>query len=209
MVSRRVAISLLAVLVLLAGVSDSIGQEQQRRRGRGRALPGKEPPHPPAVGEKAPDLRLKNLDGDEVDLGQLTERHSVVLLVLRGWPGYQCPICSRQVGEFLQKDKEFAAAGAEVVVVYPGPADLLEEHAKEFQGQRPFPEHFHYLTDPDYAFTNKWGLRWEAERETAYPSTIIIGKDKTIKFAMTSTTHGDRASAASVLKELATLNESP
>jgi peroxiredoxin len=208
MVSRRIAISLFAVLVLLAGVLDLSGQEQQRRRGRGQAMPGKELPHPPAVGEKAPELKLKNLEGDEVNLAKLTEGRSVVLLVLRGWPGYQCPICSRQVGEFLQKDKEFAAAGAEVVMIYPGPVDLLEKHAKEFQGQRLFPEHFHYVTDPDYVFTNKWGLRWETERETAYPSTFIIGRDRTIKFSMTSTTHGDRASTATVLKELTELNDS-
>ena len=46
---------------------------------------------------------------------------------------------------------------------------------------------------------------WEAERETSYPSTIIIGKDRKIAYLMTSTTHGGRAGVATVLDELAKL----
>lgn len=194
-------------IIFVVGAIEVTAQEQQRRGGRRQALPGEQPPHPPAVGDKAPEVELKNLKGDPISLKKLMEEQTVVLLVLRGWPGYQCPICSRQVGEFLQKEKEFARLGVQLVMIYPGPADLLAEHAEEFQGERLFPDHFHYLMDPDYVFTNAWGLRWEAERETAYPSTFIIGKDGKVKFGVTSTTHGDRASASSVLKELAKLAE--
>jgi hypothetical protein len=81
----------------------------------------------------------------------------------------------------------------------------LADHATEFQGKLEFPDHFQYLLDPDYEFTNAWGLRWEAERETAYPSAFIVGRDRKIKFGVTSTTHGERASAAAMLKELAKL----
>jgi peroxiredoxin len=168
---------------------------------------GKEPPHPPKVGEAAPDFELADLDGKAVSLKKLAAEKPVVLVVLRGWPGYQCPLCSRQVGEFLAKKAELDKHGAAVVLVYPGPADSLADHAKEFeeQGKWDLPANFHYVTDPDYKFTNAWGLRWEATRETAYPSTFVIGKDQKIKFAKTSTTHGDRAAAATVLEELAKL----
>ena len=102
----------------------------------------------------------------------------------------------------MNKQAEFEKAGASLVMIYPGPADLLADHAKEFQGAKEFPKHFHYVIDPDYAFTNAWGLRWEAPRETAYPSTFVVGKDLKVKFGMTSTSHGGRARAADVLKEL-------
>jgi peroxiredoxin len=190
------------LLVLAIGLVAVIANGQENRVKRSQALPGKEPPHPPAVGQSAPDFQLKNLKNELVSLKTLNAEHNVVLLVLRGWPGYQCPICSRQVGEFLARKDEFKKVGAEVIMIYPGPADLLAEHAKEFQGDRLFTGNYHYLIDPDYKFTNAWGLRWEAERETAYPSTFVIGKDGKIKFGMTSTTHGDRASAAKVLEEL-------
>ena len=107
----------------------------------------------------------------------------------------------------MAKKAELEKAGAHVLMVYPGPADKLGEHAKEFamQGKWEFPSNFHYVTDPDYKFTNDWGLRWEAERETAYPSTIIIGKDRKVAYLMTSTSHGGRAGVAAVLDELAKL----
>jgi peroxiredoxin len=194
-----VAATLLSLLV--AGTVNA----QDAKVKRGRAEPGKDPPHPPLVGSEAPELELLDLKGDAVSLRKLTGTGPVVLLVLRGWPGYQCPICSRQVGEFLGKAADFEKQGAQLVMVYPGPADLLKEHAAEFQGARQFPKHFHFVTDPDYKFTRAWGLRWEAPRETAYPSTFVIGKDHKIKYGVTSTTHGDRAGATVVLAELAKL----
>ncbi|MDZ4847819.1 MAG: peroxiredoxin family protein [Pirellulaceae bacterium] len=193
--------SMIAVVLVGALVADA----QEGKKNRGQAIAGKEPPHPPAVGAMAPNFELKNLKGDTVSLKKLTAEHTVVVLVLRGWPGYQCPICTRQVGEFISKKDEFNKSGVELVLIYPGPADLLAEHAKEFQANLVLPANYHYVTDPDYKFTNAWGLRWEAERETAYPSTFIVGKDGKIKFGVTSTTHGDRSSAAKVLEELAHL----
>ena len=58
------------------------------------------------------------------------------------------------------------------------------------------------VTDPDYAFINSYGLRWDEKNETAYPSTFVIGKDKIVRFAKISKTHGDRAKTADVLNAL-------
>lgn len=201
----RVVAGLCLPFVMLAGIA-SLGQAQERQGGRrSQAPPGREAPHPPAVGEAAPGLELKNLQDELVTLKSLTEKGPVVLLVLRGWPGYQCPICNRQVGEFLGKRADFERAGASVVMVYPGPADHLADHAQEFRGDKVFPATFQFVTDPDYAFTTAWGLRWEALRETAYPSTFVIGRDGKVKFGQTSTSHGGRVSATQVLEELAKL----
>src|SRR5690242_3839968 len=43
----------------------------------------------PQVGEAAPNFTLNTLEDKLVDLKQLTAKKSVVLVVLRGWPGYQ------------------------------------------------------------------------------------------------------------------------
>src|SRR5271170_3266599 len=74
---------------------------------------------PPKVGDKAPDFSLKSLDGQTVQLSKLTANGKVVLVLLRGWPGYQCPICDRQVHDFSSKKDDFAAAKARLVFVYP------------------------------------------------------------------------------------------
>jgi peroxiredoxin len=156
---------------------------------------------PPSLGDSAPDFALKNLKGDEVKLSDLTKQGPVVLLVLRGYPGYQCPLCSIQVGDFIGKAKSFSSAGANVVMIYPGPADNLSEYAKEFMGKRSLPEGYELLVDPDFTFTNAYNLRWDAPQETAYPSTFLIDKEGTIRFTKISKSHGDRTQAKDVLDE--------
>lgn len=159
---------------------------------------------PPEVGTAAPDFELESLRGGAVKLSELTAKGPVVLLVLRGYPGYQCPICNRQMGGFIGQHEQFAELGARVLLVYPGPSDKLKERAEEFVGDSVLPENFDLLIDPDYAFTNAYHLRWDAPSETAYPSTFVIakGEDRTIGFAHVSHTHGGRTKAADVIKEV-------
>lgn len=163
---------------------------------------------PPAVGEKAPDFTLKALDGKTVHFAELTGKGTVVLVVLRGWPGYQCPICDRQVHDFINSAGGFAGAKAQLLFVYPGPADDLKAHAEEFKRWkgRQWPGEFLYVLDPDYAMVNAYHLRWDAPHETAYPSTFVVDRSGTIRFAKISHSHGDRSRAADVLAELKTLS---
>lgn len=121
----------------------------------------------PKVGDSAKDFELAAVGGEKVKLSKLTETGPVVLVVLRGYPGYQCPLCTQQVAQFFGKADAFKAAGARVVFVYPGPANDLEKRAKEFLGDKRMPDGFYLLTDPDYSFTNAYGLRWNAPAETA------------------------------------------
>jgi peroxiredoxin len=156
----------------------------------------------PKVGDEAKDFELLALGGEKVKLSKLTESGPVVLVVLRGYPGYQCPICTKQFAEFRGKADELKTTGAHVVFVYPGPADKLKEHAGEFVKGKDYPAHFHFLLDPDYAFTTAYGLRWDAKNETAYPSTFVIDGKRKVTFAKVSTTHGDRAKVGDLLTKL-------
>ena len=65
----------------------------------------------PAVGERAPDFALSTVEGKRVRLSEITAKSPVVLIVLRGYPGYQCPYCNVQVRDFLKKSQSFAEAG--------------------------------------------------------------------------------------------------
>jgi peroxiredoxin len=156
----------------------------------------------PAVGEKAPGFALRTLGGETVRLEAELARGPAVLVVLRGFPGYQCPLCTRQVNEFAGKAREFAAKGARVIFVYPGPAPELEKRAGEFLANKDWPANFVFLVDPDYTFTNAYGLRWAAPKETAYPSTFVIGRDGTVRWSKVSKTHGGRSTAAEVVAQL-------
>jgi len=153
----------------------------------------------PQMGDSAPDFTLNTVDGQAVHLSELTAKSDVVLVVLRGWPGYQCPLCTAQAHDFVQAADKFKAAGVKVVMVYPGPADDLTKHASDFLQDKNWPKDFVLLLDPDYSFTDSYGLRWNKKNETAYPSTFIIGNDGKETFVHVSHQHGDRVKAETVL----------
>lgn len=156
----------------------------------------------PTVGEKAPDFTLVSLNGEQVKLSERTANSQVVLVVLRGYPGYQCPYCNLQAQDFIKNAAAFSQAGAHIILVYPGPGEKLDDRAKEFLKDKQLPEHFDLLLDPDYNFTNLYGLRWDAPQETAYPSTFLIDQNGTVFFAKVSKSHGGRTKAAELLEEL-------
>ncbi|MDE3067034.1 MAG: redoxin family protein [Verrucomicrobiota bacterium] len=136
---------------------------------------------------------------------QLVTNRPVVLVVLRGRPGYQCPICTRQVHDFVTHADEFAAQNAQVLMVYPGPAENLKARAQEFLQNKQWPKDFLFVIDLDYKFTTGYGLRWDAKNETACPSTFSIDTKGKVRFAHVSKSHGDRVGATAALDALQTL----
>ena len=157
---------------------------------------------PPAVGDSVPDFSLKDLGGKNVKLSEQYAKGPVVLVVLRGYPGYQCPFCSQQVGNLLKSAKEFERSGAQVVMVYPGPANGLDARAREFAMDKQFPANFSLLVDPDLKVTDAYHLRWNAPNETAYPSSFVIDRGGKVLYAKVSKVHGDRAATKDLLGAL-------
>jgi peroxiredoxin len=158
----------------------------------------------PKIGQQAPDFQLRTPLGELVQLSNRIGDSTVVLVVLRGYPGYQCPYCQKQVHDFIEHAAEFARKNASVILVYPGPPASLDQHAKEFLGQQPsLPANVVLVTDPDYALTNRYDLRWDAPGETAYPSTFILDRHGSITFEKISKEHGDRTTASDILPRIA------
>ena len=157
----------------------------------------------PAVGAKVPDFTLSTPTGKSVALSTEQKGHALVLVILRGFPGYQCPYCVKQVHDFVDHASDFKAKNARVLLVYPGPPADLDQHAKEFlEKQAELPSNIVLVTDPDYKVTNLYGLRWDAPHETAYPSTFVLDGKGTVVFEKISHTHGDRLSAQDALDHL-------
>jgi peroxiredoxin len=154
------------------------------------------------VGDKALNFSLNTVQGQPVELDKMYKSRPVVLVVLRGWPGYQCPICTQQVGGLVADAGKFAELGAAVLMVYPGPSEQLQEHAREFSEDFEFADNFYFVLDPDYTMINLYGLRWDAPNETAFPSTFVIDKKGKIVFSKVSSTHGDRAINGEIFKVL-------
>ena len=157
----------------------------------------------PPTGAKAPDFTLATPTGSSVSLSAETAKGTTVLVLLRGYPGYQCPYCVKQVHDFVAHSSEFAAKKTNVLLVYPGPAADLDQKAKEFLAkQADLPANITLVVDPDYRMTNLYGLRWDAPHETAYPSTFVLNRGGVVTFEKISHSHGDRTTAEDVLGEL-------
>lgn len=158
----------------------------------------------PEVGSTAPDFTLSTPTGTSVQLSKETATSGrTVLILLRGFPGYQCPYCVRQVEDFIQHASDFESKKAHILLVYPGPPADLNQHAKEFIAkQAEMPANMKLVIDPDYKMTNLYGLRWDAPHETAYPSTFILDKHRKILFEKVSHEHGDRTTSQDVLAHL-------
>jgi peroxiredoxin len=158
----------------------------------------------PAMGAKAPDFTLSTPTGKSIQMSKQMQGHRLVLVVLRGFPGYQCPYCVKQVHDFIDHAAAFEAKNTRVLLVYPGPPAELDDRAKDFLAKQPeLPANIVLVTDPDYKVTNLYGLRWDAPHETAYPSTFILDKKGIIAFEKNSHSHGDRLSAQDALDNLA------
>lgn len=154
---------------------------------------------PPDVGDVAADFTLSSLAGPAVRFSEYAAAGPVVLVVLRGWPGYDCPFCTRQFSDYLAGADDLKEAGLRVLFVYPGPAAELREHARAFTAERSLPAHFTLVLDPDYTFTKLYGLRWDAPNETAYPATFVVDSGRRVQFARISRAHGGRTPVSDVL----------
>ncbi len=162
---------------------------------------------PLAVGEKAPDFELQIQGHDDyLTLSELAAEGPVVVVILRGYPGYQCAICNRQVGSMINRagalSRALGAAANRVVLVYPGNEDGLQRHAKAFMGARRLPEPLVLVRDPGMEMVKSWNLRWSGPRETAYPATYLIGPGRRVKWAKVSDSHAGRASVEEILQAI-------
>ncbi|QDT01646.1 AhpC/TSA family protein [Rubripirellula lacrimiformis] len=157
----------------------------------------------PDVGQKVADFDLPIVGGDQMlKLSDQYAEGPVVVIVLRGFPGYQCPLCSRQIGALTNRIKTIAKTAKRVILVYPGPASMLDDHATDFMGSRKLPAPIVMVRDPDMEMVNRWGLRWNAPRETAYPATYVINSDGEVAWRLISDSHGGRSTATDIIKAL-------
>lgn len=160
-------------------------------------------PKGPDVGDRAIDFELPRADGQGyLSLRDQYKQGPIVLIVLRGFPGYQCPICTQQVSSLANRSKALADQTHRVILVYPGEGDTLEKRARQFMGSRRFPDPLVMVRDDEMRMVDQWGLRWRASRETAYPATYIIDSSGEIRWKTVSRSHAGRSSVEDILKEL-------
>ncbi len=156
----------------------------------------------PAIEMPLASIEGVGLDGKLVSSTKLLEKGPVVLIVMRGFPGYDCPACSAQLADFVKQSDAFKAAGAQIMIVYPGSIQDLEAKAKGFVSKQQLTDSFHLVIDKELKIVKQLGLFWDAPKETAYPTTLVADRQGKIRFVKISRTHGGRTKAAEVIAAL-------
>jgi len=161
----------------------------------------------PEEGSKIGEISGTTMNGEAFHLSKLIKKGSVVLIMLRGFPGKQCPVCSIQVAGYIAKAEEFEQQrNTPVVFIYPGEVNDLDKRAKEFtaplEKKVDLPGNFIFLLDQNLLITEQLNLLWEDPKETAYPAAFVIDHDGYIQYSKVSDNHGDRATADEILEFL-------
>lgn len=184
----------LLFIAILAMIHVSAGQDNVR----------------PKVSMIFPDFSATTMNGSDFKLSNFTERGAVVVIVLRGFPGKQCPVCTTQVAGYIVKADEFEHHKIPVVFIYPGEINNLDIKAKEFteplEKDGDLPSNFIFVIDQDYKIINLLGLRWDLPGETAYPAAFIIDHKGHVQYANISDSHQGRAMADEIIEVLEIIN---
>ncbi len=168
------------------------------------------------VGDRAPEIVLKNAKGSTVDVGTLLAKGPVIVTFYRGgW----CPYCNLELKAYQDILPEITAVGASLVAISPEKPDdtvsTAEKNALTFE----------VLSDVGQKVGRAFGLVYEftEELKSAYrgfnldiparngmpgewalpvSATYIIDRDGSIIYAYTDMDYRDRADPRDVLKVL-------
>ena len=147
-------------------------------------------------------LSFVSKDGSIIKLSDFQNKQNVVLVFTEGFNGMLCPFCTTQTSRLVANYKKFQDRDCEVIVVYPGP----EEHVDEFietalktekkqVDKVPFP----IVLDKEFTATDYFDIH----STHAHPSTYLIDKQGGIKFAYVGKNMtADRPSIKAILDKL-------
>lgn len=157
----------------------------------------------PDIGQRAPDFELP-LVGQKKFLNLRDEYRDgpVVVIVLRGYPGFQCPLCKSQFNAIVNRAKALSSETECVVLVYPGQAEQLDKHSKRFLGSRKLPHPIRLVRDDDMQMVKEWGIHWQARNQTAYPATFVVDQNGRVAWKKVSSTSAGRSTVEEILREL-------
>jgi peroxiredoxin len=170
------------------------------------------------VGDRAPTVVLKNVNGETVNVSMLLKDGPVIVTFYRGgW----CPYCNLELQAYQEILPEIAAAGASLVAISPEkPDDSLSTAEKNALT-------FEVLSDVGQKVGRAFGLVYEFsdELKSAYrgfnldipahngtpgewalpvSATYVIDCDGLIIYAYTDSDYRDRADPRDVLKAITT-----
>jgi peroxiredoxin len=157
-----------------------------------------------AVLSQRPDLldkplaqtRFLGADGSVIDVGGY--KKPVVVVLLRGFGGQVCLYCAAQTAALCKRIDDFHKAGAEVVVLYPGPAESAPAFIQAVKSLSKEPPPMPVALDVSLLLVRALGV----EDNLARPTSLVLDRGGKVRFAYVGKTIADRPSADDLLREV-------
>ncbi|MEM8671376.1 MAG: redoxin domain-containing protein [Planctomycetota bacterium] len=152
-------------------------------------------------------LAFFDTQGRRVTLESYLGKKNVVLVFTEGFGGGMlCPFCKTQTSRLVANYKRFQELDTEILVVYPGSRDHLDEFieaAKTTDSRQVERVPFPLLLDEDLVAVDYFKIT----SNLAHPSTFIIDKKGDIRLAYVGADMtADRPSVKAILNVLADAN---
>jgi peroxiredoxin len=144
---------------------------------------------PELVGHPLPQQRFLASDGAVYDLADHRGR-PVVVVVMRGFSGQVCLYCAAQTAALSDNVGRFTQAHADVLVVYPGPAESVPAFVQAVQSLRRDPPPMPLALDVSLALVRGLGI----EGNLAKPTALVLDGQGIVRYAYTGSSIADRPS---------------
>jgi peroxiredoxin len=148
------------------------------------------------------DLQFTNKNGQAIKLADYLGKKNVALVFTQGFNGMICPFCTTQTSRLVANYEKFVQRNCEVIVVYPGPDDHVDDFVKaalktekEQVDSVPFP----IVLDRDFKATDYFNIH----STHAHPSTYLIDRNGGVQLAYVGADNtADRPSIKALLEKL-------
>lgn len=148
------------------------------------------------LNQMLPQTRFLSSTGSIIDLTRL--KKPVILCVMRGFSGQVCIYCATQTAAIANNYKKFTDAGAEVVIVYPGPTESVPAFVQAVQSLRKDPPPMPIGLDVSLLLVRGLGV----EENLAKPTSLIVDTNGKIAYAYIGASMSDRPSVEDLLQAL-------
>ena len=165
------------------------------------------------VGDKAPDFKVKDHNGNIINLKKLTDKGKVVVMFYRGaW----CPFCNKYMSQLEKSLPEFSAKNTTVIAITPETDESITKAIDKSKST------FSVIYDKDRSIMKNWKVAYSMSEEmkTKYrgygldlekqqgdwmlpvPATYVVGKNGKIEFVHFDENYQNRAEVSEILKVL-------
>jgi len=115
------------------------------------------PAHAGKEGDRVPHVQVASANGERVSLGAALNSKSSILVFYRGsW----CPYCTKQLGAFNERIKEFSDLGIQIVAISPDSPENIAASIKKISPG------FQIYSDSDMEASRAFGLAFTVDEET-------------------------------------------